>query len=539
MAKEKIVVIDDSPIVRKLAELALEEEGYKVYTAEDGEEGLRISEEVRPSVILVDFIMPRISGYQFCKSARENELLKDIPIILITGKGEDVGKKFEEKFGVVDYFIKPFKSEMLVEKVNSIVNAQRGSAEAPEAAAAEEGSVPAIEAPVFSFDEMATGEAAGIAETVAAGLPEEVAEPVLSLAEEENPIVAGIEEPLGAEAVEEVPEFSFEPLEIKEAPELESHTLAEPDLGSNEFDFNLEGLTPQDIELVEEPVVTPHKPEIPDVYDFDAIHQFQPAAAVEEISSHTPAPLAGYQGAVGEDEIERVVRRYFTTELPALIENSMTDILKQHGVIKPPTIAVSGNLESVCACEVLRFISKQHLTGKFFVFSMSGSAEVYFDKGIIVYALTSKKGKALLAVRPVSMVESESGIHEGILDTLSLINDLNKGSFFFEKIALPAQLEGIHQSKSVEALLLESLRRRAGAPGNTEARTSGIYFKEISDISANDCGLDDEEERTFGVVDGKSNASMISSRSGIELSRTLNILDRLIKVGVLRYQGGF
>jgi CheY-like chemotaxis protein len=75
MAKEKIVVIDDSPIVRKLAELALEEEGYKVYTAEDGEEGLRISEEVRPSVILVDFIMPRISGYQFCKSARENELL--------------------------------------------------------------------------------------------------------------------------------------------------------------------------------------------------------------------------------------------------------------------------------------------------------------------------------------------------------------------------------------------------------------------------------------------------------------------------------
>jgi len=150
MAKEKIVVIDDSPIVRKLAELALEEEGYKVYTAEDGEEGLRIAEEVRPSVILVDFIMPRISGYQFCKSARENELLKDIPIILITGKGEDVGKKFAEKFAVDDYFIKPFKSEMLVEKVNSIINAQRQRL--GEEPAFDTFEKPVEEAPSYSFE---------------------------------------------------------------------------------------------------------------------------------------------------------------------------------------------------------------------------------------------------------------------------------------------------------------------------------------------------------------------------------------------------
>ncbi len=125
MSKGKVVVIDDSPTVRKLAEVVLTEEGYKVYAAEDGEDGLKIAEEVLPSVILVDFIMPRMNGYQFCKMVRSNQFLKDVPVILITAKGEDVGEKFTEKFGVVDYFLKPFQPEELVEKVNSIVQSRR------------------------------------------------------------------------------------------------------------------------------------------------------------------------------------------------------------------------------------------------------------------------------------------------------------------------------------------------------------------------------------------------------------------------------
>lgn len=115
----KILVVDDSPIVRKLAEVSLQEAGYEVYTASDGEEGLRTAQAVRPDLILVDFIMPKITGSQFCKLAKENEILKDIPIILITGKGESVGQIFSEKYGVLDYLIKPFKSEDLIQKVES------------------------------------------------------------------------------------------------------------------------------------------------------------------------------------------------------------------------------------------------------------------------------------------------------------------------------------------------------------------------------------------------------------------------------------
>lgn len=125
MVQKKVVVIDDSPVIRKLAEVVLTEEGYKVYTAEDGEKGLKLAEEVLPSIIIVDFIMPRMNGYQFCKMVRSNKVLKDIPIILITAKGESVGTKFTEEWGVVDYFIKPFKPEELVEKVNSIIQNQK------------------------------------------------------------------------------------------------------------------------------------------------------------------------------------------------------------------------------------------------------------------------------------------------------------------------------------------------------------------------------------------------------------------------------
>jgi len=126
MEKGRVVVIDDSAIVRKLAQIALEEEGYTVYTAEDGEQGYKVAEEIRPSLILVDFIMPKVSGYQVCKMVRENEAIKDTPIILITGKGDEAGRKFTEKFGVLDYFVKPFRSEALIEKVNSILQPSEG-----------------------------------------------------------------------------------------------------------------------------------------------------------------------------------------------------------------------------------------------------------------------------------------------------------------------------------------------------------------------------------------------------------------------------
>ncbi|RMG05106.1 MAG: response regulator [Nitrospirae bacterium] len=127
--KLKVLVIDDSPTVRRLAEIVLSQSGYQVYTASDGDEGLEIARDVMPSIILVDFIMPKMNGYKLCKIIRSDPELKDIPLILITAKGEDVGQTFEEKFGVLHYFQKPFEPDDLVKKINEVLGVKEERAE--------------------------------------------------------------------------------------------------------------------------------------------------------------------------------------------------------------------------------------------------------------------------------------------------------------------------------------------------------------------------------------------------------------------------
>jgi len=121
IVNNKILVVDDSPTVRRLVELVLSQNGYEVISAEDGEQGLVLAKEHVPAAVLVDFVMPRMNGHMFCKALREDDNLKDIPIILISSKSEVVGQAFEESFGIVHFFTKPFEPEDLIEKINEVM----------------------------------------------------------------------------------------------------------------------------------------------------------------------------------------------------------------------------------------------------------------------------------------------------------------------------------------------------------------------------------------------------------------------------------
>jgi len=123
--KKSVLVIDDSPTVRRLAELVLSQAGYEVYTASDGDEGLEIAKRYHPSIILVDFIMPKMNGYKLCKIIRSDPELKDIPLILITAKGEDVAQTFDEKFGILHYFQKPFEPDELIAKIDEVLGLEK------------------------------------------------------------------------------------------------------------------------------------------------------------------------------------------------------------------------------------------------------------------------------------------------------------------------------------------------------------------------------------------------------------------------------
>lgn len=125
MAGEKILDIDDSPTVQRLIEMILTTQGYQVILASDGEEGVAKARAEQPEVILVDFVMPKMNGFQVCKTLKEDPKFKDTPIILVTSKGDKVGSKFVDVLGITEYFAKPFQPEELLAKIREVIDKKK------------------------------------------------------------------------------------------------------------------------------------------------------------------------------------------------------------------------------------------------------------------------------------------------------------------------------------------------------------------------------------------------------------------------------
>jgi DNA-binding response OmpR family regulator len=121
MAGELVLVIDDSPTITKVVQLVLTKAGYQVNTAADGEAGLASVREKRPDLILLDFVMPRMNGYQFCRELVADAALRDIPVVLMSAKGDQVGERFVKVMGIVDYITKPFSPEAITAVVQHTI----------------------------------------------------------------------------------------------------------------------------------------------------------------------------------------------------------------------------------------------------------------------------------------------------------------------------------------------------------------------------------------------------------------------------------
>jgi CheY-like chemotaxis protein len=114
-------VIDDSPTILKVVQLVLTKAGFRVLTAADGEEGIRRAREARPQLILLDFVMPKMNGYQVCRALGESGDLKDVPVVLMSAKGDQVGERFVKVMGIVDYITKPFSPEAITAVVQHTI----------------------------------------------------------------------------------------------------------------------------------------------------------------------------------------------------------------------------------------------------------------------------------------------------------------------------------------------------------------------------------------------------------------------------------
>jgi CheY-like chemotaxis protein len=122
LAGETVLVIDDSPTILKVVQLVLAKAGFHVLTAADGEAGLEAAREQRPEVILLDFVMPKMNGYQVCRALTSDASLKDVPVVLMSAKGDQVGERFVKVMGIVDYITKPFSPEAITAVVQHTIN---------------------------------------------------------------------------------------------------------------------------------------------------------------------------------------------------------------------------------------------------------------------------------------------------------------------------------------------------------------------------------------------------------------------------------
>jgi DNA-binding response OmpR family regulator len=129
MSKEKILVVEDDRHISKLVKYNLEKTGYGCAIAEDGEEALDILAKERFELIILDIMLPKMDGFEVCRVIKQDAKHKNIPIIMLTAKGEEVDRVVGLELGADDYMVKPFSPRELILRIKAIL--RRGKAEGP------------------------------------------------------------------------------------------------------------------------------------------------------------------------------------------------------------------------------------------------------------------------------------------------------------------------------------------------------------------------------------------------------------------------
>lgn len=118
---KKVLIVDDEKNIVEIIAFNLKKEGYKILKAEDGTEGVKLTMEENPDLILLDIMMPKMDGYEACKKIREK---KNTPIIMLTARAEEVDKVLGLELGADDYVTKPFSVRELMARVKANLRRQ-------------------------------------------------------------------------------------------------------------------------------------------------------------------------------------------------------------------------------------------------------------------------------------------------------------------------------------------------------------------------------------------------------------------------------
>jgi two-component system phosphate regulon response regulator PhoB len=117
----KIFIIEDETSIIKLVQHNLEKEGFIVSSSENGNEGLKQLKKFEPNLLLLDWMLPDLSGIEICKHIRKDNKFKTLPIIMLTAKGEEEDKIKGLESGVDDYLTKPFSYKELLARIKAVL----------------------------------------------------------------------------------------------------------------------------------------------------------------------------------------------------------------------------------------------------------------------------------------------------------------------------------------------------------------------------------------------------------------------------------
>lgn len=144
MASHKILVIDDSRVIRNMVRDMLPKGNFQVLEAKDGVEGLNCIRQERPNLIMLDFLLPRMSGWEVFQQIQGQSELQSIPLVLMSGRREEVAEKIPEPFEYFEFIEKPFEQKELIEAIKSAMTKARKARPAPVAPAT---AAPAVASP--------------------------------------------------------------------------------------------------------------------------------------------------------------------------------------------------------------------------------------------------------------------------------------------------------------------------------------------------------------------------------------------------------
>lgn len=118
---ERILVVDDERDILEIVKYNLEKENLQVFTETDGNSALRVAKEKKPNLIILDIMLPGINGIELCRILKNDEKTKDIPIIMLTVKSEEIDKVLALEIGADDYVTKPFSIRELLARVKAVL----------------------------------------------------------------------------------------------------------------------------------------------------------------------------------------------------------------------------------------------------------------------------------------------------------------------------------------------------------------------------------------------------------------------------------